>query len=126
MKKSAKIERYQMGLYHISKGTSQANFVQNLVLLSEFERFLLEKILRTAFSWILAAIFEKAAILERYQMGLYHISKGASQANFVQTFVLLTKFEQFLHIFTENGWTISYMIVLAYLGDPSTSCILLL
>ncbi len=55
------------------------------------------KILRiAAFSGILAAILKKAAILERYQMGLYHISKGTSQANSVQNLVLLTKFERLL------------------------------
>ncbi len=58
---------------------------------------LLKNILRIAtFSWILVAIWKKVAILERYQMGLYHILKGTSQANFVQTMVLLTKFERFL------------------------------
>ncbi len=31
-----------MSLYHISKGTSQTNFVQNLVLLTKFEQFLLK------------------------------------------------------------------------------------
>ena len=48
LKKVAIFERYQMGLYHISTGTSEANFVQNVVLLSEFERFLLKNILRIA------------------------------------------------------------------------------
>ncbi len=37
-------ERYPMGLYHISKGTSQANFVQNLVRLTIFERVLLKQL----------------------------------------------------------------------------------
>ncbi len=67
------------------------------MLLTKLERFLLKKIRQiAAFSRILAAILKKAAILERYQMGLYQISKGTPQGNFVQNLVLLTKFEQFL------------------------------
>ncbi len=77
-----------------------------------------------AFIWILAAILKKVAILERYQIGLYHISKGTPQANFVQNLVLLTKFEQSIHILTENGWTkpTKYKCMLLFFSSALCYC----
>ncbi len=97
---------YQMCLYHILKGRSQANFVQNLVFLTKFERFYYKNPSNSVIFLNYGGHLEKAALLERYQMDIYHISKGTSQANFVKNLVLLTKFERFLHIFTVNGCTI--------------------
>ncbi len=59
------------------------------------------------------AILKKAAILERYQMGVYHISKGTSEANVVQNLVLLTKFEHFL--LKTAGLVMMYVTILIYL-----------
>ena len=107
---------------HIGK-ISLANTITSL---SHFKRYIsswLKKLAKfgasTKFEWFLleknpsnSSIFrnfgghleKKTAILERANGSLSHFKRYIS--SFVQNSVLLTKFEQFLHIFTsENGWT---------------------
>ncbi len=56
-------KRFQIGLYHISKGTSQAHLCAKFGTFHQIQGFLLKKIRRiVAFSWIVPAISKSGHI----------------------------------------------------------------